>query len=131
MKGIPSEFNDLLADETKAFAILATIMEDGSPQITPVWFGTDDENFLVNTEKGRVKDKNMRARPRVALVIPDPHNPYRYLQVRGKVVEIEEKGAREHINTLSKIYLGKPFPLSPETIRVIFKIQPESVDVHT
>lgn len=130
MNGIPSEFNDLLEDETKAFAILATIMEDGSPQVTPVWFGTDEDNFLINTEKGRVKDKNMRARPKVALLILDPTNPYRYLQVRGKVVEIEEKGAREHINTLSKIYVGKPFSLFPDTIRVIFKIKPESVDKH-
>ena len=75
MDKLPKDMVYLLADETKAFAFLATTMADGSPQVTPVWFSTEGEFILVNTAKGQVKDKNMRARPDVALVIPDPENP--------------------------------------------------------
>ena len=88
MKAIPESHQDLLKDETKAFVYLATIMKDGSPQVTPIWFNTDGEYILHQFGKGRVKDKNMRARPNVALCIADPKNPYRYMQIRGKVVEI-------------------------------------------
>ena len=80
LKEVPENFLDLLADETRAFAYLATVMKDGSPQVTPVWFNTDGEYILVNSAKGRVKDRNMRKRPQVALAIADPKNPYRYMQ---------------------------------------------------
>jgi PPOX class probable F420-dependent enzyme len=116
---------DLLADETKSFAFLGTIMPDGSPQVTPVWFNTDGEHILINSAKGRVKDRNMRARPAVAMTIMDMDNPYRYLQIRGQVVEITEKGAVEHINSLSAKYFGRPFSLTAGEIRVIYKIKPE------
>jgi len=130
MKPIPAEYHDLLKDDTKAFLFLATSMADGSPQVTPVWFSADDEHILVNTAKGRVKDRNMRARPRVALVIQDPSTPYRYLQIRGRVDEITEAGGDEHINALSLKYDGKPWKKVTGQTRVIFKIFPEHVDAH-
>ena len=104
MKNIPKNFQDLFADETRAFLFLATTMDDGSPQVTPVWFNTDGQYLLINSAKGRIKDRNMRNRPRIAVAIMDPKDPYRYIQLRGKVVEITEEGARQHINTLAKKY---------------------------
>jgi len=130
LAAIPKEFHDLLRDETRAFAYLATLMQDGSPQLTPVWFNVDEKHVLINTAKGRVKERNMRARPRVALLIQDPRRPLRYIQVRGRVVEIIEEGAFEHINYLSHKYDGKDFPKRPGQVRVIYKILPEHVQVN-
>jgi hypothetical protein len=78
----PSDFLDLLKDETKALLYLATVMSDGTPQLSPVWFSTDDEYVLINTNEGRAKDKNMKARPHVAMVIQDPTDQDRYLGMR-------------------------------------------------
>ena len=89
---LPEKFRDLFKDETKAYLFLATTMPDGSPQVTPIWFNTDGENILINSNEGRVKDKNMKARPKVAMVIQDPATPYRYLQIRGEVVEYIREG---------------------------------------
>ncbi len=130
MKTIPEKFHDLFKNETKAYLFLATTMPDGSPQVTPVWFSVDETHILVNTAKGRVKDRNMRARPRVAMVIQDPDTPYRYLQIRGRVDEITEEGGDEHINALALKYDGKPWKLVAGQKRVIFKISPEHVDAH-
>ena len=132
MQNIPESHHDLLADEKKAFVYLATTMKDGSPQVTPVWFNTAGDFILINSAEGRLKDKNMRARPQVALVIADPENPYRYLQIRGRVVEYTLEGAEEHIDTLNLKYRGNPnYPNhNPEQHRVIYKIQPEKVDAH-
>jgi PPOX class probable F420-dependent enzyme len=127
MKIVPESHQDLLADETRAYAYLATLMADHSPQVTPLWFNTDGEYLLINSAKGRVKDKNMRARPQVAIAIQDPKTPYRYIQVRGRVVEITEKGGLEHINTLSLKYESKPWTPRPGETRVTYKILPEKV----
>jgi PPOX class probable F420-dependent enzyme len=129
MQNIPASYQDLLVDEKKAFVYLATLMKDGTPQVTPVWFNTDGDYILVNSAEGRIKDKNMRARPQVALVIADPANPYRYLQIRGKVVEYTLEGAEEHIDTLNLKYRGDPnYPNhNPAQHRVIYKILPEKV----
>jgi PPOX class probable F420-dependent enzyme len=124
-EAIPQEFLDLL--DKKAFANLATLMPDGSPQVTPVWVDRDGVYFRINSAKGRVKDRNMRRDPRVSLSIVDPDNPYRYLEIRGRVVEITEQGADQHIDLLAKKYLGKdsyPFR-KPEEVRVMYKIQAE------
>ncbi len=132
MKNIPESHWDLLSDEKKAFVYLATLMKDGSPQVTPVWFNTDGDYIKINTMEGRLKDKNMRNRPQVALVIADPDNPYRYLQIRGKVVESTLDGAEEHIDTLNLKYHGNPHYANhrPDRHRVIYKILPEKVDAH-
>ncbi len=127
MKGFPEAYNDLLQDATRAFAYLATVMPDGSPQVTPLWFNTDGQHILLNSAKGRTKDRNMRAEPRVALVITDPKDPYRFVQVRGRVVEITEQGALDHINALSVKYHGKPWTPTAGQIRVIYRILPEKV----
>ena len=121
---VPVAYQDLLDESTRSFAFLATIMADGTPQVTPVWFSTEDDLILINSVKGRTKDRNMRARPNVALVIIDPNDPYRYIQLRGKVVEITELGGREHINSLSKKYTGAEIFNGPkDEIRVIYKIK--------
>lgn len=122
---------DLLSDEKKAFAFLATIMDDGSPQVTPIWFNVDDRHILINSAKGRIKDLNMRARPQVAISILDPDNNYRYVQFRGKVVEITEEGADDHIDALAYKYTGQEkYPFRSEgEVRVTYKILPENVDL--
>jgi len=127
---IPPEYQDLLKDETKAFVYVATVMPDGSPQVTPVWFNTDGTHILINTAKGRVKDRNMRARPQVALLIQDPKTPYRYLQIRGRVAEITESGGDEHINALLMKYSNQPWKKAEGQTRVIYKILPERFDAH-
>lgn len=129
---IPDSHADLLRDETKAFAYLATIMPDGSPQVTPIWFNTDGGHILINTAIGRVKDRNMRRQPKIALTIQDPHNPYRYLQIRGEVVEISTEGANDHIDTLAGKYTGKPKYAhhKPGEMRVTYKILPRKLDPH-
>jgi len=122
---IPDKYLDLF--NKKAFLQLATIMPDGSPQVSPVWFEYDGEHILINSAKGRVKDINMRRDPRVGCDILDPENPYRHLSIRGRVVEITEKGADEHIDKLTKKYTGQEkYPYrGPGEIRVIYKIEPE------
>jgi len=126
----PEKYQDLLKPETKAFLFLATTMSDGSPQVTPVWFDHDGEHILINTNEGRVKDTNMKARPKVAMVIQDPSTPYRYLQVRGEVVEITREGADEHINKLALRYDNKPWTYREGQKRIIFKIKPSHFDQH-
>lgn len=122
---IAQQYLDLF--QKKSFAHLATLMADGRPQVTPVWCDFDGAYVRINSAKGRVKDRNMRRDPRVTLSIQDPDNPYRYLEVRGRVVEITEEGADAHIDSLAKKYLGVdkyPYRI-PGEIRVIYKIQPE------
>jgi PPOX class probable F420-dependent enzyme len=128
MAAIPDQYKDLL--EKKAFAHLGTVMKDGSPQVTPIWFDYDGTHICINSAKGRWKDKNMRNRPKVALSILDPDNPYRYMQVRGTVTEVTENGADAHIDSLAKKYLGQDkYPLrQPGEVRVIYKIAVERVN---
>ncbi len=124
---IPEAFQDLL--EKKIFASLATLMPDGRPQVTPVWFDYDGKHVIINSAKGRVKDRNMRRDPRVALSLVDPENPYRHLQMQGRVAEITENGADQSIDKLTKKYLGQdkyPFR-KPGEVRVMYKIEPERV----
>jgi PPOX class probable F420-dependent enzyme len=130
VKNFPQEYLDLLKDETKAFLFLATTMSDGSPQVTPIWFNADDEHILINTNEGRTKDRNMKARPKVAFVIQDPKTPYRYIQIRGEVVEHTTQGADEHINQLSLKYDNEPWKYREGQKRIIFKIKPTHIDRH-
>jgi PPOX class probable F420-dependent enzyme len=128
MKNVPDSHQNLLADETKALAFLATIMPDGSPQVTPVWFSTDGEHILINSAEGRVKDRNMSARPQVALTIMDLKEPYRYLQIRGKVVEITTEGGDEQIHALSRKYFGGDYTIPDGQIRKTYKVLPEKTN---
>jgi PPOX class probable F420-dependent enzyme len=125
--GFPDSHKDLL--QKKAFANIATVNPDGSPQVTPVWFDVDGEDIRINTARGRVKDRNLRRNSAVALSVMDPDNPYRYVQVRGRVNEVTESGADAHIDSLAKKYMGvDKYPYRrPGEVRVIFKIRPERV----
>ena len=127
MPTFPELFKDLL--QKKAFAMLATVNADGSPQVTPVWFDFDGTHVRFNTARGRVKDKNLGRNPTVALAIMDPDNPYRYVQVRGRIAEITETGANAHIDALAKKYTGQDRygNYKPGEVRVIYKILPERV----
>ena len=128
-KAIPEKYRDLFTK--RAFASLATLMPDGRPQVTPVWVDYDGDHILFNSAKGRQKDKNVRRDPRVAVTLMDPENPYRYLEIRGSIVEITEDGADAHIDKLAKKYLGVdkyPYASAGEQ-RVIYKIKPEHTTV--
>src|SRR5918911_386313 len=101
MATIPATHTDLVRDKP-AFANLATLNADGSPQVTPVWADFDGTNIIVNTARGRVKHRNLQREPRVALAILDPENPYRYVGIQGRVTEMTEAGADEHIDKMAK-----------------------------
>ena len=124
---IPERYLDLFGK--KAFANLATLMPDGSPQVTPVWVDFDGARIIVNSARGRQKDRNIKRNPAVALALSDPGNPYRYLEVRGQVVEITEEGASEHIDKMAKKYLGVDrYPnRAPGEVRVLYRIEPRHV----
>jgi len=120
---IPTEFLDLF--EKRAFGHLATIMPDGSPQVSPLWVDFDGQYLILNSEKGRQKDLNMRRERRVAVEVQDPQDPYRYILIRGEVVEVTEKGAEEGIDRMSMRYTGKKYrENNPGGVRVIYKILP-------
>ena len=126
---IPSSHKDLL--DRPIVVTLATIMPDGTPQAHPVWFDYDGQYIRINTARGRQKDENMLERPHVSVLSVDPDNPYRYLEIRGKIVESTEEGAVEHIESLSRRYTGEPYftDAKPQgnQIRVTFLIEPTRV----
>ncbi|MEY3990934.1 MAG: hypothetical protein RI985_2015 [Chloroflexota bacterium] len=128
MSVIATQYHDLL--ERPIVAALGTSMADGTPHVTPVWFSFADELFYVNAAIGRIKDKNIKARPFVSLLIVDPANAYRYIAVRGPVIDISDaQVGREHINFLSNRYFGRPIYRSddPHEIRARYTIQPVHV----
>ena len=123
---IPDEFLDLF--KKRAFGHLATLMPDGSPQVSPVWIDYDGKYLIVNSAKGRQKDRNISRDPRVAMDITDPDNPYRKLLLRGEVVETTTEGADEGIDQLSMKYNGTLYPNHhPGDVRVIYKIKVKHV----
>lgn len=113
----------------KNFGFVATLMKDGSPQITPTWIDFDGKSILINTAEGRIKQKNVSRDPHVAISIVDQNNPYNMVTVRGKVIEQTSNGADDHIDKLAKRYLGvDKYPFSSQNEkRVILKVQPEKV----
>lgn len=122
---VPEAYRDLF--QKRAFGSLATLMSDGRPQVTPVWCDFDGTHVIVNSARGRQKDRNMRRDQRVAIAVMDPDNPYRYLEIRGTVVEITEEGGHEHIDKMARKYLGvDQYPhAQPGEVRVLYKIRPE------
>src|SRR5205085_3996796 len=129
MADIPENFRELLTQK-KAFASLATVMPNGTPQVTPVWFDYEGGIIRVNTAKGRVKARNMQEGAAVALSIMDPDNAYRYIQIRGRVRRVVEAGADRHIDSLAKKYLGKDkYPFAqPGEVRVMYEIEPRAAN---
>jgi len=113
----------------KALVHLATSMRNGNPQVSPVWVDLDGDRIVVNSARGRVKDKNMRRDPRVALSVVDPDNPYCAVMIQGRVVEITEEGADAHIDKMAKKYLGlDSYPnRTAEEVRVLYYIEPERI----
>lgn len=127
MTEMPQIVRDIL--DKKTFVHLATRMKDGSPQVSAVWAEREGDQIVINSAKGRLKDRNIRADERVALSATDPDNPYASFMIRGKVVKITEDGADEHIDKLAKKYLDKdkyPFR-SPDEVRVKYYIEPIKV----
>ena len=122
--------NSLKLIREKNFAFLATVDSKGHPQATPIWIDSDGDYVLLNTAIGRVKQKNTKRNPRVAVAVLDMSNPYRYAAIRGRVVEqIPGQTAEDHIDKLAKKYLNKdkyPYRKAEEK-RVILKIAPEHV----
>lgn len=119
---IPESHLDLF--RKKAFANLATLMPNGAPQVTPVWVDYDGRHVLINTAEGRQKDKNLQRDGRVALSIMDPENPYRYLEVRGRVTQRTHEGADQHIDAMARKYLGQdryPYRQAGE-VRVLYRV---------
>jgi PPOX class probable F420-dependent enzyme len=129
MKEITEPVAKLL--ENKNFAFIATKMNDGSPQITPVWIDIDkdDNTILINTAEGRLKQENISRDPRIAISIANHNNPYEMVAIRGRVLEQISEGADEHIDKLAKKYLNvEKYPLrSPNEKRIILKIKPEKI----
>jgi len=125
MSQIPQEFMDLF--ERPVFAHLATITPKGEVQVNPVWVDLHEGLVRFNSARGRQKDRNIRHNPQVALSLLDPDQPYRYLEVRGRVVEITEEGADAVIDGLARKYLGVDrFPYhAPGETRVTYLLQPE------
>jgi PPOX class probable F420-dependent enzyme len=125
---IPEKFLPLLTDK-RVLANLGTVMPDGSPQVTPVWFFYRDGKFIVNSARGRVKDRNMKRDPHVAISITDPENIYRHVSLRGRVVHITEEGADAMIDALSKKYTGADTYRGRRAgeVRVTYEIEPTSV----
>ena len=124
---ITEKVRKLLEDPN--LASVATLMPDGSPQVTPVWVDYDGKHILFNSAEGRQKPRNLRRDPRVALSIFDQSNPYTMATIRGKVVEITTEGAEDMIDRLAKKYLGQdryPFR-QPGEVRLAFKVEPEHV----
>jgi PPOX class probable F420-dependent enzyme len=126
MAQVPPEYADLFTREQKAFAYVALVMKDGTPQVSPVWFDFDGTHIIINTARGRVKDKILHRHPAVAITITNPVDPYRYVLVRGKVVEETEVGGYEMICRLNEKYHGKyEFAKPAGQVRVTYKILPE------
>ena len=127
MAKIPEDFQDIL--DKKTLVHLATTGRDGSPQVSPVWVDREGDTIIINSAKGRVKDRNMRGHAQVALSATDPDNPYRALMIQGRVVKITEEGADAHIDKMAKKYLGLDvYPnRTPDEVRVLYYIEPESI----
>jgi PPOX class probable F420-dependent enzyme len=118
-----------LITEGRNFAAVATLMPDGSPQVSIVWIDSDGEHVIFNTAEGRAKAKNLRRDPRVAVTVINSENPYEQVMIRGRVVEMTHNGADAHIDRLAKKYLGvDKYPYrGPGEQRVIVKIAPHYV----
>ncbi len=125
---IPEDALDLF--EKPALAHLATVMPDETPHVTPVWVDYDGTHILINTVRGRRKERNMRQRPQAGLTIVDPTNPWHWLSIRGRIVVVTEEGADEHLKKLSKKYTGTDDTSSfhrPGQVYVLYKIEPDRV----
>jgi PPOX class probable F420-dependent enzyme len=128
MPTVPAAFHDLF--EKPSIAHVVTMLPDGQPHSTPVWIDYDAgaDRLLVNTERERRKTRNAAEDPRVAVSVTDPDDPYRFLSVTGEVEEITTEGARDHIDELTRRYIGEEeYPNPIESERVVLRIRPDRV----
>ncbi|MFZ1042402.1 MAG: PPOX class F420-dependent oxidoreductase [Anaerolineales bacterium] len=127
MEKLTEEVLTLLRQPSTCY--IATLMKDGSPQVTQTWVDTDGEHVIINSVQGYVKLKNIKRDPRVAVVISAPDNPTRYFQIRGRVIKMTTDGGAEHIEKISQKYTGKPYSWygGREQVRVIITIEPEKI----
>ena len=107
------------------FAHIATLMPDGSPNVTPVWIGVLDDHILIGSDENSLKVKNLRRDPRLALSVVDYHNPYEEVQIRGRVVEFRDDSKFEILDAISRKYTGKEFPWRNPAGRVALIIEVE------
>ncbi|MBE7512251.1 MAG: PPOX class F420-dependent oxidoreductase [Anaerolineales bacterium] len=129
MVAIPEPVKDLFSRERAITCALATTMADGTPQVTPVWFDYDGTHIIVNTARGRQKDRNMTRQAKVTILIIDPQNAYHWAEVRGVVEDVTEDGAVEVIRNLALKYRGTDrFDLKEGEVRVTYKIAPLKVN---
>lgn len=124
---LSSDVREFLA--TRCYVHLATLMADGSPQVSPVWVETEGDLLVVNSAAGRVKDQNIRRDSRVAVSATHPDDPFRALMIRGRVVKVTEEGAEEGIDRLARKYIGSDRYewRRPGEVRVAYYIEPETV----
>jgi len=129
MSAVPERFHDLLT-ERPTYAVLTTMLPDGLPHMSVVWIDYDAETdrVLVNTERDRRKEKNVRGDPRAGVLAVDPDTWFRWLAVSGEVDRVTTEGAREHIDALARRYMGEDsYPRPVETERVILELRPDRV----
>jgi PPOX class probable F420-dependent enzyme len=126
----PKKYADIL--DKKAFAHVATIGPDGEPQNNPVWFEWDGERFLFSQTKDKQKFHNIKRDPRVAVSIQDPEDPYRRVEIRGRVTKVEPDADRQFIDRLAKEYMGKDEYTDdpPGTERLIVEVEPEHFTIY-
>jgi PPOX class probable F420-dependent enzyme len=126
---LPEGLIALLRQPSPCF--LATVMPDGSPQMTRTWVDTDGEHVVINTVQGFQKIKNIERDPRVAVSVSDPASPSRYYAIRGRVVNVTTEGGAEHIEALAQRYLGAPYPWygGRDQVRVILTISADKIRV--
>jgi len=126
--GLPIPASVRALFEGKNFAHVATLMKDGSPQVSVVWCDIEGDRIIVNTAEGRAKPRNVRRDPRVAVSIADQKNPERAAFIRGRVVEITREGAEDHIDKLARKYRGADYTdHSPDRPRVLLYIEADHI----
>lgn len=125
---IPESHRDLVSEDSKAIAYLATTLSSGAPIISPVWFGVIDEQIAIFTEQKSLKTKNMQARPSVSVLIQDPNDVYRYVQIRGRYVDNITDDVNDFLHELSRRYIGQDYPETGSD-GIILLIEPEHVNI--
>src|SRR5208337_4849670 len=114
----------------KNFASVATLMQDGSLQVAPLWIDREGDTIVLNSTRSRQRTQNLRRDPRVAITVFDQSNPYSNVSIRGKTIELTEEGAEEHIDKMSMKYLGRPYPWedrTPKDPRILIRVEAEHI----
>ncbi len=133
---LPPAHRALLEDETPVTAVLATTNANGRPQLTPVWVSHDGENINLNSARGRLKDRNLRARPQASILLMNPEDPYHWMSIDGVIERVIDEDdpnvghlATENIDAHAQKYMGRtPYPLrNPGEVRVLYKLRPTRI----